>query len=130
MIQTWCLVPLEDFMRVMLIGLAVLLAAAGYDDPPAEEGKPTGDALRNYYAKTAARYEFFHDAAKTQRLKLVEKPVMTWTNDGDWSGDVFVWMREDRPEMIGCPLTGPTQSKDERIAFQEFHLLSERPIAP
>jgi len=44
-------------------------------------------------------------------------------------GDVFVWNRGDRPQVIGCILTGPGDAK-KRLAFQEFHLLSEDPIAP
>ena len=114
----------------LIIALALAAHFAAVEVPPADDAKPKGDALRTYYAKTAAKYEFFHDEARKQPLKLVEKPVMTWTNDGDWSGDVFVWMRDDQPEVIGCPLTGPTETKTQRIAFQEFHLLAEDPIAP
>jgi hypothetical protein len=112
---------------VLFVALAPFITNA---DPSADEGKQKTEALRHYYAKAAAKYEFFRDADKKQRLTLVEKPVMTWTNDGDWSGDVFVWTWKDSPEVIGCPLTGPTNAKDRRIAFQEFHLLAEQPIAP
>lgn len=116
-------------MRHFVISLCLPTLMFAGDKTPTNNAKPKHDALRDYYAKTAATYEFFHDAAKQQPLELAEKPVMTWTNDGDWSGDVFVWNRGERPEIIGCLLTGPGDGKS-RLAFQEFHLLSEEPIAP
>jgi hypothetical protein len=116
-------------VRLMIV-FALAAQFLAVEDPPAEEAKPKSEPLRTYYGKTAANYEFFRDNAKEQPLKLVEKPVMKWANDDDWSGDVFVWTREEVPEVIGCVLTGPTEPKGRRIAFQEFHLLAEQPIAP
>jgi hypothetical protein len=117
--------------RLLVTGL--LLLALGpvlaNEDPPADEGKQKTDALRTYYGKMAGKYEFFRDAERKQPLKLAEKPVMKWANDDDWSGDLFVWMWDERPEVIGCILTGP-QENNRRIAFQEFHLLAAEPIAP
>jgi hypothetical protein len=115
-------------IRLMIV-FALAAQFLAVEDPPAEEGKQKSEPLRTYYGKAAAKYEFFRDAAKEQPLKLVEKPVMKWANDDDWSGDVFVWMRDEIPEVIGCVLTGPTEPKGRRIAFQEFHLLAEQPIA-
>ena len=85
------------------------------------------DAIRTYYAKTAATYDFYRDAEKQQRLTLVNSPVFKWASDDAWSGDVFVWTYAGRPEMIGCILSGPN-SANLREAYQEFHLLGERPI--
>jgi hypothetical protein len=117
-------------MRTPILFVALLAPAlAVADEPPANSPPQNVDTLRGFYAKTAAKYEFFHDLGKQQPLKLVDKSVMAWTNDGDWSGDVFVWKHGERPAVIGCILTGPANDKS-RIAFQEFHLLSEDPIAP
>jgi hypothetical protein len=117
-------------MRISIICIALLtpvLAAA--QEPPASPAQQNADTLRGFYAKTAARYEFFHDLAKPQPLKLIDKPVMAWTNDGDWSGDVFIWNQGERPAVIGCICAGPTDNKSLMV-FQEFHLLSDEPIAP
>lgn len=115
------------FRTLIVVGLLAQAPAKG-NDPP-DEARQKVDALRSYYGKTAGGYLFYNDAAKTQRLNLVEKPVMKWANDDDWSGDVFVWTRNERPEVIGCLLSGPTENK-MRLVFQEFHLLSPNPIAP
>jgi len=116
-------------MRFALIVTSLLAPILADEKPAADEAKQKSDALRSYYARTAARYEFFHDAARKLPLALTEKPLMTWTNDGDWSGDVFAWSRNERPEVIGCLLTGPARD-NRRIAFQEFHLLADEAIAP
>src|SRR6266478_6625459 len=95
-------------MTGILLGIVLLAPVVIADDKPGEEGKQKSEPLRSYYAKSAAKYAFFRDAAKEQPLKLVEKPVMKWANDDDWSGDVFVWTRDEIPEVIGCVLSGPT----------------------
>src|SRR5262245_19989008 len=110
----------------ILLAIALLAAVVIAEDKRDEEGKPKSEPLRTYYRNIAAKYEFFSDAAREQPLKFVEKPVMKWANDDDWSGDVFVWMRGETPEVIGCVLTGPTEPKGRRIVFQEFHLLAEQ----
>jgi hypothetical protein len=116
-------------MSSFILFLGLLAPVLANDEPSSNEAKSKIGALRNYYSKTAGKYEFYHDAARQQPLTFVEKPVMKWANDDDWSGDVFVWTRNERPEVIGCVLTGPADNK-MRIAFQEFHLLADEPIAP
>ncbi len=114
-------------IKVLMI-LAVLGQAPATETGPSDEAKQRIEALRSYYGKTAKEYEFYRDSAKEQRLHLQEKPVMKWANDDDWSGDVFVWTRDELPAVIGCILSGPAQNKT-RIVFQEFHLLTPEPIA-
>lgn len=108
---------------------AILLALIAADEP-SEDAKASqkADAIRSFYAETAAKYEFFRDADKKEPLKLVTTPVFKWSTDDDWSGDVFVWTFAQRPEMIGCILSGP-KNENTRDAYQEFHLLGEKPIA-
>lgn len=105
-----------------------LVAAVVAADSPADKTKYRDEALRTFYRSTATKYEFYHAGDKAQPLKLIEKPVMKWTNEGDWSGDVFIWTHAERPEVIGCVLTGPGDNK-QRLVFNEFHLLAEEPIS-
>jgi hypothetical protein len=99
--------------------------------PLARAADPAGpvEKLREAYRADADKYVFHHDAEKKHALKLVEKPVMRWATDDDWSGDVFVWTHEGRPDIIGCILSGPG-SGGARSVFHEFHLLGNKPIAP
>jgi len=104
---------------------------------PAERGgeaqaEPAAGALeyvRRQYRDDAEQYVFQADTERQQTLKLLEKPVLRWATDDDWSGDVFVWMLEGQPSVIGCILSGPG-GQTSRNVYDEFHLLAERPIAP
>ena len=109
--------------------LPMLAPIQANEDQRAEDGKQKNEALRIYYRTTAEKYQFFHDADETQPLTLVEKPVMKWANYDDWSGDVFVWTWDDRPEVIGCILSGPREGHRRGVG-SEFHLLATEPIAP
>ena len=95
-------------------------AAAG-----AEDGAGPLEELRDAYREDAEKYSFSRDAGQ---LTLVKEPIMHWANDNDWSGDVFVWTHQGRPEVIGCILSGPTG--DHRFFYHEFHLSAETPITP
>jgi hypothetical protein len=83
--------------------------------------------LRRAYRADAEKYEFHHDADRKHALKMLEKPIMRWANDDDWSGDVFIWTHDGLPEVVGCILSGPGTT--DRLVFHEFHLLAEEPIA-
>jgi hypothetical protein len=120
---------MRRFLFASALLLPTLAPVLASEDPSAEDAKQKADPLRTYYAAASAKFEFFRDAAKKQPLKFVEKPVLKWFNDDDWSGDVCVWTWEDLPEVIGCVLSGPAEN-NQRIVFQEFHLLATEPIAP
>jgi hypothetical protein len=108
---------------------AALRTASG--DEPASGAKPRTEAdyLRDEYRAEAEKHAFFLDDEKRQPLKLVDHPIMSWSNDGQWSGDVFLWTSAGRPAIIGCMLSGPG-AKDLRYVFDEFHLVADKPIAP
>ncbi|HVX12864.1 MAG TPA: hypothetical protein VHC22_16900 [Pirellulales bacterium] len=92
----------------------------------AEPAPPrTADYLREAYREDAEKCHF--SRADGTPLKLAKKPIMRWTNDDDWSGDVFVWSDGETPAVIGCILSGPFDSL--RYVYHEFHLLSDKPIA-
>ena len=113
-------------MRELVLAWCLLAQAAGGD--PAESASPAAaDSLRAAYREDAAKYDFFADEGRTMRLTLVEKPVMAWSTDDDWSGDLFVWTLGSQPAVIGCILSGPAGAS--RSVFHEFHLLSPEPIA-
>jgi hypothetical protein len=104
------------FLSVTLCGLTVA------DEP----GKPSvADYLRAAYREDADKLAFAR--ADGQPLALRSEPIMRWHNDDDWSGDVFVWTHEGRPEVIGCILSGPFDRL--RYIYHEFHLLADKPIA-
>jgi hypothetical protein len=112
---------------VLLVAPIVCLAARG-DDPPREKDKEAPSPLREQYQLAAKKYEFFLDKDKKTPLALEPKPVFSWAQDDDWSGDVFVWTLKGRPRVIGCILAGP--GKTERQSFHEFHSLSPDPLGP
>lgn len=128
-IENICM-PILSSVSIFLsvIFLSILVSFASAADEPASEPRPT-DELREAYREDAEKCVFLHDAEGRQPLTLVKEPIMRWTNDGDWSGDVFVWTHEGRPEVIGCILSGPG-ANHLRYVYHEFHLLAEKPIAP
>jgi hypothetical protein len=115
---------------ILTLSLLAQAPAEGADDASSstEGQRRTIEYLRDVYRADADRYEFYRDAQRRQALKLAEKPVMRWATDDDWSGDVFVWTHDGRPEVIGCMLSGPGGAKN-RLMFHEFHLLAEKAIA-
>jgi len=117
----------EMMVLTLCLSVMALLASAQEPEPATEKG-PAPDPLREAYRTDAEAYLFFHDPNRKQSLTLVEKPIMRWANDDDWSGDVFAWTHDGRPEVLGCILSGPGAA-GQRYVYHEFHLLAERPIA-
>lgn len=117
-------------MTLVLLGIALLASPQEGDDAPTakDEQAAVSDHLRESYHADAARYAFRKKAAE-EDLQFIDKPIMRWANDNDWSGDVFVWTHQGRPEVIGCMLSGPS-GEANRMVFHEFHLLATTPIAP
>jgi hypothetical protein len=122
-----------------LNSFALVLCLLGQAEP-ADIGLGNADAaqpaagplepLRAEYRADAEKYEFTANADEKHPFALVEKPIMRWASDDDWSGDVFLWAdKNSQPRIVGCMLSGPTK-EGRRMAFHEFHLLSDRPIAP
>lgn len=105
----------------------VLLAcwgAAAADDTPDESTRD--DANRALYLEDAKQYGFARRDDDRTALRFRAEPIMKWSSDNDWSGDVFVWTHEGRPEVVGCLLSGPAAG-NARMHFHEFHTLA--PIA-
>ena len=119
-------------MLSLVVIVAVLLAPPDTEEDQAADLKPgqavASDYLHENYRADAARYGFQRDEREGQQFELVEKPILRWANDDDWSGDVFVWTHKGCPEVIGCILSGPGSAAN-RLVFHEFHLLSSHPLA-
>lgn len=97
--------------------------------PDAERPQGQSDEMSKVYRAEAQSLVFHHDAKRRARLKLADHPMMRWTSAGEWSGEVYVWTHEGRPEVIGCMLSGPADDGG-RFVLNELHLVSEKPIAP
>ena len=63
---------------LLLMMTAVLGQAA---DAPKLDEKQLVKLLEPYDLEQAAKYEFFLDEKRQQKLELAEKPVMRWTAD-------------------------------------------------
>jgi hypothetical protein len=79
--------------------------------------------LHEVYLRDASAYQFFLDDRKRQELKLRSEPVMRWTSDGDYNGEVYVWTHRGAPGIVGCIFSGP-RGKDSRAIMHEFHSLA------
>ena len=118
-------------MRVHLIVslvLIVLLGASLRGGPPARQEETKKSAwLHEIYVREAAEYEFYQDAAKRQKLELRREPVMRWSSDADYHGEVYVWTHRGRPGIVGCIFSGPQGDSARRI-MHEFHSLAPQPL--
>lgn len=113
-------------MSIVLITVCLLGQPSGQPSfPPFTSRTIAADQLRDAYAEDAAKYVFRR--ADGQELKLVDKPIMRWSTDNDWSGDVFAWTYHGRPEVVGCILSGPRDAN--RFVYHEFHSLATQPLA-
>jgi hypothetical protein len=119
----------ELFMKTLaLLVVPVLCLGARGDDAPPPREKESMSPLREQYQLAAKKYEFFLDKDHKVPLVLQPKPILQWSSDNDWSGDVFVWTAHGRPQVVGCILSSPT--KPERTEIHEFHTVSAEPLAP
>jgi hypothetical protein len=109
----------------VLAGLTTSLGRA--EEPLADSAQ--AKALQAVYLADANEYHFFADADHKTELTREPKPVLHWASPNDWSGDLFVWTHQGRPELIGCILSGPS-SAGKRLFFHEFHALTLGVLPP
>jgi hypothetical protein len=110
--------------RVLTIGAALFHCAVAIAEGPPAKDTATAKALQKVYLADAEALEFFADAERKQPLHFVRTPVMRWAQPNDWSGDVFLWTRHGRPEIIGCIIAGPDNGAGDRHLYHEFHALT------
>src|SRR5262245_46390014 len=69
---------------------------------PADKEELTGNAAKaaEFAAAEAVRYDIRHADDEKQRLKLLEKPVLRWSNPlrGEIHGSVYLWTKDGCPE--------------------------------
>jgi hypothetical protein len=99
-------------------------------EPPKDQSQSKRTAwLHEIYLREASEYKFFLDDQKRQELKLRREPVMRWTSDNDYNGEVFVWTHHGAAAIVGCVFSGP-QGKARRGIVHEFHSLVPNPLYP
>ncbi|MCA9064765.1 MAG: hypothetical protein KDA96_16955 [Planctomycetaceae bacterium] len=88
------------------------------------------ELLKSHYHKHSSAYVFGSGDDQSRPFRMEEKPILTWTSTGDalWSGDVFVWTSDGRPQVIGCVGSWPIDDSTRGI-FEELHSLSTQPLA-
>jgi hypothetical protein len=116
------------------IGCLCLVAGVGapaWTQPPGTPKDPLKNKrtswLHEVYLREASAYQFYLDETKQQELMLRREPVMRWTSENDYTGEVFVWTHEGAPGVVGCIFSGP-QGKDARQIMHEFHSLAPNPL--
>jgi hypothetical protein len=120
--------------RIAVVVSCVWLAAnaAARDgrgqEPSAEDAEA---AWREVYFDEAQSLQLFAvQGADKQPLTLHAKPVMRWVSFNGFNGDVFVWLHEGRPEVVGNIVGFPAQglTADQRYTLAELHGLSTSPL--
>jgi hypothetical protein len=118
------------------VGVVCVCLALGLLNPAwTQQAETTRDTSKNkrnarlheVYLREASEYQFFLDDQKREDLKLRREPIMRWTSDGDYNGEVFVWTHEGAAAVVGCIFSGP-RGKDARQVMHEFHSLSSTPL--
>ena len=118
-------------VRVVCVCLEFSFGGPVWPQPPAtpkDHAKSKRSAwLHEVYLRDASAYQFFLDDQKGQELKLRRDPVMRWTSDGDYNGEVYVWTHQGTAAIVGCIFSGP-RGKDARAIMHEFHSLVPNPL--
>jgi len=101
-------------------------------DPPENPPARREDAkklawLHEVFLRDASEYEFALDAGRRQKLVLRREPVMRWSSEDDYHGEVYVWTHQGRPGVVGCVFSGPSGDQD-RAVMHEFHSLAPQPL--
>jgi hypothetical protein len=78
--------------------------------------------LHGIYLREASEYQYFLDEEKQTELELRREPIMRWTSDNDYNGEVFVWTHHGAAAFVGCIFSGP-QGPTKRSIMHEFHSL-------
>jgi hypothetical protein len=114
----------------LVVGLIVMTNARAWaqksEQPKDQSDKPTSKKiawLHDVYLGEASEYKFFLDEDKRQPLELRREPVMRWTSDNDYHGEVYVWTDHGAAAIVGCTFSGP-QGNTNRAIMHEFHSLA------
>jgi hypothetical protein len=116
--------------------VAVLVAVAGAQDPPpgkdkAKEALPENVAKAAEFAKAeSARYDIRHADKGKQSFKLLDKPVLRWSNPtrGEVHGSVVLWTHNGCPEAAASiyQFFHMAQLNIELVSLSESALTAKR----
>src|SRR5262245_31238683 len=91
--------------RALLVVLSVTVLSTAAAQKPADPASPeTTEAGYKTSLAAAAEYEIRVGTVETAKpLELVREPKLKWSNPAmsDVQGNVFVWMRDGRPLVVG-----------------------------
>jgi hypothetical protein len=103
---------------------AFAAASTAQDVVPAKKGSSSAvSPWQAYFRRLASEYRM--SAADSKALKLVEEPVLKWSQPvrGGQDGAIFVWLHDGRPAAIGAFFIWP--NRDGRMGVShELHALS------
>src|SRR5262245_31029703 len=105
--------------------LLVTLTLPG--DPPVDKTEAETDAIPQRESaervlEIARKYDFYADASRRIKYEFHQKPLLTYSNPvrGDVYGNVFVWTRNGRPEVLGAIF----DFRSEHGMDSELHVLA------
>jgi hypothetical protein len=118
-------------LGVVCVSLVSCFAGSVWSQQPETSKDPLKNKrtswLHEVYLREASEYQFFLDEEKRQELELRRAPVMRWTSENDYVGEVYVWTHRGVPAIVGCIFSGP-QGKNARYIMHEFHSLAPNPL--
>ena len=120
-------------LRIVCIGFALMgivspIARPQQPESPKDRPETKRTAwLHEAYLKDASEYDFSLDEPSRRRLELRREPVMRWTSEGDYNGEVYVWTHQGTAAVVGCIFSGPI-GKTGRSVMHEFHSLAPNPL--
>lgn len=105
--------------------LLASLVALGQADATGKDSPETDVITR--FSKFVAEYDMRLDSTPTEKLTLLDKPILRWGNPArtNEDGAMYLWLRNGRPEAIGSIFT----YKFSRVRTKnEFHSLAREPL--
>lgn len=112
-------------MTVLLVTVLFAAPLMAQQEPAEPEKDPR---WRELYKAEANGYRFETVGPKEEQLVMHPKPAMQWVSTNDFYGDVFVWTRNGRPELVGTIFSRPLSKDDQRSVMHEFYSFSALPI--
>lgn len=120
----------QGWLLVAIVFTSAL--AAGQDTRQPAEKEDQKKRWMAVYSEEAAKYQIFRRSDGIEELKLVPKPILTFTNpvrERDQHGAAYVWTSDGRPEVFGAIWSVITpEDSTKRHLSHEFHSLSLVPI--
>jgi hypothetical protein len=103
----------------LMVTLALALAS---DEPEAKEDSTATRESARRVLELARQYDFFADRDRRTKFELHQQPLLAYSNPvrGDVHGNVFVWTRNGRPEVVGAIFDFRSENKLD----SELHTLA------